>query len=330
MSRTTPNTIQRSLETMSLAAIATGLLASIANAQSCLTTTFASNRVSSTGSCHFFDVNVKNPQGLKITSLDVNSAAAVNTKVTSIVWTTAGTYVGKDTKFAVWDRAASGGGLAKGKNKPTRLLLGRGNLVGGGFFLPPGKHGLCVYFGTTATMSTVGTGSYRNSDLELTLGSERTSFFSGSLIPKSIWNVRICYAANDAAAVGSGGIGCPLTAPMRRTILSVWTNPVLGTTMMLGVSNMTTTPGTGLLFLGQKRAQQDLTPIGMPGCVLLNDALVVVGFANAKGSTWIPAAIPNNAGLIGTIVYAQAANSDKSANALGVAASNGIALRVGK
>ena len=83
------------------------------------------------------------------------------------------------------------------------------------------------------------------------------------------------------------------------------------------------------MFLGFKRVQQDLTPIGMPKCALFNDALVILPFANLNGSASIPATISPSPTLVGVILHAQAANPDKGANPLGVAASNGLSIRIG-
>ena len=63
------------LKSMGLAVLGAGLLTSLAGAQSCLTTTFASNNAGAVNWCNYFDVDVKNPKGLKITSMDINSTA---------------------------------------------------------------------------------------------------------------------------------------------------------------------------------------------------------------------------------------------------------------
>ena len=90
-----------------------------------------------------------------------------------------------------------------------------------------------------------------------------------------------------------------------------------------------TSKGAGLLIIGLKSAQTDLTPNGMTDCALFNEALVTLAFVNESGSGSVSSRIPRYTALVGLQFFVQAANEDKGANPLGVAASSGLAIRIG-
>ncbi|MHC5071750.1 MAG: hypothetical protein ACYTGO_14845, partial [Planctomycetota bacterium] len=169
--------MQPKLKSMALAVLGVGLLTSLATAQGCLTTTFASNNGGSTGWCNYFDVNVKNVKGLKITSMDINSSATANSTAAIDVYVTPNTYVGKDSNPALWTKVASGSGTAKGRNTPTPINISD-------FFLAPGKHGMCIHYtsgGMGYTNGTATNNKYSNADLVLTLGIARGAPWGGTL-----------------------------------------------------------------------------------------------------------------------------------------------------
>ena len=294
--------------------------------EACLTTLFADNNGGSSGWGVAFDVDVKNPNGLKITSMDVNSSAAVNSTVAIDVYITPNTYVGNDTNAAVWTKVATGSGPGKGRGVPTPINISD-------FFLAQGKYGMWIQYVSGSPAYTNGTATntfYSNADLALTLGLSRSGFFGGtSVFSPRIWNGRICYMGKDKAASGAYGFGC-LGTNSKMPRLSLSADPVIGTTVNLNVADMVNVPtGQGLLFIGFKRVQTDLAFIGMPKCALFNDALVTLGFVNLNGSASFPGPIPTSSAVVGAQVFVQAANADKGANALGVAATPGLAIRIG-
>ena len=326
------NTMQPKLKSMGLAVLGAGLLTALASAQGSITTTFAGgNGRSDNGAGNMFDVDVKNTNGLKITSFDVNSSDATKATIVVDVYITPTTYVGNDTNRNVWVKVATGRSTTKGRNTPTPVDTSD-------FLLAPGKYGMyLIYTSPTSSVRpgpsyTNGNGSnqkYSNKDIALALGIARSAPWGGSVFNPRVWNGTIYYAANDKAASGAHGFGCPGTNS-KSPLLSLSADPVIGTTVKLNVTDMIKTiSGGGLMFIGFKRVQQDLTPIGMPKCALFNEALVILKFVNRNGSWSITAPIPNDKALVGAIVHAQAANPDKGANPLGLAASNGLSIRIG-
>ncbi|MHC4512236.1 MAG: PKD domain-containing protein [Planctomycetota bacterium] len=293
--------------------------------EACLTTLFADNNGGSAGWGNAFDVDVKNSSGLKITSMDVNSSSAVNSTVSIDVYTTPKTYVGNEGNAAVWTKVASGSGPGKGRGVPTPINISD-------FFLAPGKYGMWVHYVSGSVAYTNGTATnnfYSNADLALRLGISRAGLFSGTLFNPRIWNGRICYMDKTKAASGAYGFGC-LGTNSKMPQLSLSADPVIGTTVKLNVTNMVNVPtGQALMFIGLKRVQTDLAFIGMPKCFLFNDALVTLGFVNVNGSASLPGPIPTSSSVVGAQAFIQAANADKGANLLGVAATPGVAIRIG-
>ncbi|MHC4854044.1 MAG: PKD domain-containing protein, partial [Planctomycetota bacterium] len=292
--------------------------------ETCLSTLFADNNGGSVNWGNFFDVNVKNANGIKVTSMEINSQAAANSPAAIDVYITPNTYVGNDGNAQVWTKVSSGSGTSQGRSKPTPI-----NVTD--FLLPAGKWGMCVQYtigGMAYTNGTATNNTYSNADLTLNLGLSRAGLFSGTTNNPRIWNGTICYVAKDKAASGAYGFACPGTTKTPRLSLSA--DPVLGTNVKLNVTNMVSTPaGKALMFIGVKRVQTDLAFIGMPNCALFNEALVTLGFVNINGTGSISGTIPSSSSFVGVQLFAQAANADKGANALGVAASQALAIRIG-
>lgn len=129
------------------------------------------------------------------------------------------------------------------------------------------------------------------------------------------------YTAFGSGCAGSLGVPSLAAAPGSR--------PAMGTTfradidnlpnglavIATGLSNTTTTTGQSLPL--------DLTFLGMPGCSLLADPIVlqtVVGAGNSAQWVW---QLPNAANLYGVTFYNQALSLDLNANPFGVTVSNG-------
>ncbi len=298
--------------------------------EACITTLFVSNNgLSSSGSGNLFDVDVKNPKGLKITSFAVNSYAAATSAITLDVYVTPNTYVGADSNSSTWVKVATGSGPAQGQDVPTPIDTSD-------FFLPAGKYGMYLIHtsasGSPGPRYTDGTGSnqnYSNADIALTMGISRTTPWGGTVNSPRVWNGSICYTAVDQAASGAYGFGCPGSGG-KSPRLSLSADPVVGKTVNIDIADMVNVAtGPGLLFVGLQRTQVDLTGIGMSGCFLFNDALIILGFTNTQGTASLPVSIPDSSDTVGVQVFLQAANSDTGSNG-GIAASHGLAIRAGR
>ena len=139
------------------------------------------------------------------------------------------------------------------------------------------------------------------------------------------WNDR-----DDKSGRGAAGYGCPLFKQPR---LSLSAEPILTASPWFFITNMTTrSTGPNFIMLSLNPAYADLTGLSMPGCLayIQLPELLRIGFVNQNGSGgWRFPPIPNDTRLVGLTMYAQSFNTDRQANALGVAASNGLALRFG-
>jgi len=295
--------------------------------ETCITTLFTGgNGLTANGCGNLFDVSVKNPNGLKITTMDISTRAAAPTMVSIDVYITPNTWSGNEGNANKWVKVSTGSAASKGGTAGTPTPIDVTD-----FFLPPGRHGMYIVFlngGTHYTSGTATNNLYRNADLDLLLGASQNVPFSGSVISPRIWNGSICYEAKDKAASGAYGFGCPGTSKTPRLSLSA--DPVIGTTVKFNITDMVNSPaGVGLLFVGLKNTQTDLTAYSMPNCALFNEALRTVGFVNVAGTGSISSRIPNDSGLVGAQFFMQSANADIGANPLGVAASAGLAARVG-
>ncbi|MEO6594391.1 MAG: hypothetical protein ABIP94_06530, partial [Planctomycetota bacterium] len=72
-----------------------------------------------------------------------------------------------------------------------------------------------------------------------------------------------------------------------------------------------------------------LAVVGMPGCDLLLPADVLEFRPTVAGTAEWSLAIPNSASLANVPIYQQAFPLDAAANALGLAASNGLVMTMG-
>lgn len=85
-----------------------------------------------------------------------------------------------------------------------------------------------------------------------------------------------------------------------------------------------------LLALGGLRAAVDLTAIGAPGCVLHNDAGVLLATStDVNGDASIPIPLPNDTGLVGITFFAQYIVAAPGANTAGLLFTSGAEGRIG-
>jgi PKD repeat protein len=291
-----------------------------------LETTFAGgNGLSAVGSGNLFDVKIKNPQGLKIASLDMSFWVVGAFDIE--IWCTPGTYIGNDNLPAKWVQVSAGTGTAATSGYGSRTHVNTDD-----FYLPPGDYGMYIISSNGVAYSN-GNGTnqnYGNADLELALGTGKNTKFTGSMFNPRIWNGAIFYQQDNTAANGPIGYGCPGSSASAPT-MSLSAEPVLGTSVTIDVANMTATTGPGWLFIGMADPVGfDLTPLGMTDCLLsANPILVTQPILNSAGSASLPVPIPNTPAFAGVYIGLQAANVDTGANALNVAATAGHAVRIG-
>lgn len=181
------------------------------SAQSPLSMPFTANNGGSPGWQIFFDLNVLDPSGITLTSLDVNcGSTAVGTNGTIEVYTGPTTHVGNETNAAAWSVAASGGVIAQGNNVPSPACLGAG------LFLPPGPHGIAIRHVGVSLRYTNGTGTNQNgatNEVTLAAGSVIAGAFTGTFFTPRVFNGNLHY--NVGAVPGAGcaqsatyGAGC--------------------------------------------------------------------------------------------------------------------------
>jgi hypothetical protein len=182
-----------------------GLVASL-SAQSPLSLPYTSNNGLGVNSGIFFDLNVTDPNGITITSLDVNSSSTVGTVGSIEVYRTPTTYVGSQQVAANWTLVGSGGCISAGLNLPSAACLGNG-----GVFLPAGSHGIFVRHVNLTIRYTNSTGTVTASNAELTFsgGQSATSatLFTSAPIANRIFNGSIYYNVGNVP-----GTPCPPAA----------------------------------------------------------------------------------------------------------------------
>jgi PKD repeat protein len=272
---------------------------------------------------NMFKVTVINPDGIKVTSVDINSRLVATTPTGCDVWITPKDYVGNNT-VGIWVKVATGTGVSAGGLTATNIDVND-------FYLAPGSYGMWVSVHTGGIHYTNGTAansSFQNCDLKLDLGWGICAIGGGFNNPR-IWNGGLHYAKNDIAGNGGYGYGC---AGSNAAIphLSMSAEPTLGGSgniTVTGTPNVAAAPG--FLFIGATKQLVDLTPAGMAGCWLHTTTDVTLGIVSLNGTATLPFAVPNSAPLLGVQALMQAAVSDAPANHLGVSTSNGLSLRIG-
>jgi len=174
--------------------VVAALLASVAPAQSPLTTTFASNNQGAPGGMVYFDLDVLAPNGVTITQLDCNVASGGGEFE---VYVAAGGHAGNEANASAWSLVARGPITAAGIDQPSIGCLGPG------FHLASGSYGLAVRGGTLAQRYTSSATAqvFANADLQLTAGAASNLPFGGAQYAPRTWNGAVHYV------VGAGGVG---------------------------------------------------------------------------------------------------------------------------
>jgi len=184
-------------------------------AQSPLSLPFNTNNGLSGTAGVFFDLNVTDPNGITITSLDVNAYATAGTSGSVEVWTTPTTYVGVETNAAAWTLRDSGGCIAAGTNVPAPVCL-----ANGGVFLPTGSYGVALRHVGIGVRYTNSTGTVTASTAEVAFSGGKsatmTTPFTSSPIANRILNGNIHYNVGNVpggtcppfASKTLVGVGC--------------------------------------------------------------------------------------------------------------------------
>ncbi len=158
---------------------------------------------------------------------------------------------------------------------------------------------------------------------------EEVTMFGSSATPET-WR----YAVTQPASFMTSGTGCAGTLPTAPSVttgdrpwlgevFTVDVSPVPANTIGLMVSGLSdTTSGLGPL-------PASLAAIGMPGCTLQVDPVLIDAFlAIGSTATW-SLAIQNTATLLGAQFFSQGAALDVGANALGLITANHAAIVIG-
>lgn len=180
---------------------------------------------------------------------------------------------------------------------------------------------------TPATLPSARSDTYLSYDLVR----EEVLMFGSSPSPET-WR----YAVTQPASFTTSGIGCPGTLPVAPAVATS-DRPWLGEVFTVDVGPVPANT-IGLMISGLSDTTSSLGPlpaplaaIGMPGCTLQVDPVLIDAFlAIGNTATWA-LAIPNTATLLGAQIFSQGAALDLGANALGlITANHGVAVLGGK
>jgi PKD repeat protein len=170
---------------------ALAIAGSTAQAQTTLTTLFASNNGLSGNSMVFFDLTVKNP--VRVTGFELNSYATVNSSLNLQVYSCATTYVGNETTASAWTQIGQddGNAVGAGQDLPSAVTL-QSPIV-----LQPGTYGMAL-ISNQGHRYTNGDGTnqqFSDNFLQIDLGASAsaTTPFSSSPISPRVWNGSIVY-----------------------------------------------------------------------------------------------------------------------------------------
>lgn len=137
---------------------------------------------------------------------------------------------------------------------------------------------------------------------------------------------RVIPDADLLAASAVVGFGCGSNGPVQLST----TRPVLGSTVVLTTSNLGSFALALFSVYGFSSPNLDLTGFGMPGCTLLaaTDSVTLDLLAGPVGTAYL--ALPSSSALVGVVLFGQSFVLDPLANALGMSASNGVMMQLGR
>ena len=131
----------------------------------------------------------------------------------------------------------------------------------------------------------------------------------------------------DSGAFSDIGIGCRSSGGIVRQVC-VGT-PEIGRTIRYQMSNGPAS-GLALFVLGMRRQFMDLRFMGAPGCYVYPELSAAVSLkTDVAGRTHFEGTLPQDRNLVGLQLFTQFGVYDSSANAFGMATSNGIETLIG-
>jgi PKD repeat protein len=311
-----------------LCAAASTVTKSVSPLQQLSTNLIANNSIG-TPATLYLNLDVFNPAGATITSLDSYSAT-LNAAFTVDVFLKQGLYQGSELNATPWTKVATASGTsAPATGQPSNVTFPLP------LHIPQGSYGVAMRFVGITPRYVANTGllTYNNTDLAITVGAVSLStsgaFTGTSLLPSRAWSGTLYYTTNNVgnfAGYGWFGQGCPST--LGRTNIVGTNRPTLGGTLTTSLDNLPW--GIAVMVLGLSNTVSggtlplplDVGFLGAPGCSLrvsLDVTDTVVG--TAPNGAW-SLAIPNDPLLMGFLVYNQAAVFDPAANTFGFALSH--------
>ncbi|MBM4059947.1 MAG: hypothetical protein FJ265_02475 [Planctomycetes bacterium] len=174
-----------------------------------LLTTFANNNFGNVGNMVYFDLNVLNPAGLTLTSIDVNLNDVPSTVGAVEIYLTPGvTRTVNQTNAAAWTLSSFGNVTAAGAGGPSPVTLT--NPIP----LAPGLYGVAFKAIGVTHAYTNGNGAnqnYANADLGLAAGEASNVPFTAPIFSPRVVNTRIYYAIGSTGTLAVAtqyGVGC--------------------------------------------------------------------------------------------------------------------------
>lgn len=135
------------------------------------------------------------------------------------------------------------------------------------------------------------------------------------------------YGPDDPARADSYGSGCGGTASSPAELSA--SLPWLGGSAELVVRGPLSS-NNALILIGVTKLNVGLNIMGMPGCTLLVDPLLVIGVAPSGNTARLPYQLPTTASLVGAQALAQGAIEQAGVNPLGLLATQGVELVAGQ
>ncbi|MCA8975537.1 MAG: PKD domain-containing protein [Planctomycetes bacterium] len=300
-----------------------------------LSTGLAANNGNGNYGSIMFDLDVLNPRGIKLESLEVFSAS-VSLPANLDMYVRQGTYNGYHLNAEEWVLVGTASGTTNtGQTVPTNLTFASP------VYLPPGVSGVKFHYRDFYCSYTTGTAvqTFANGDLAMTAGTSQyttaTDAFTGSTITPRWFAGTLFYSTHNItgeAGYGQFGAGCAGT--MGRTTLTPSGDPVLGSTLTVTANNLPV--NAAIMMTGFSHSAwalgalpYDLTGFNAPGCWLRvspDSNLFIAGAGNSANWTL---SIPNAGALSGSMMFQQAIVLDPTANGAGAVGSNAAALLFG-
>ncbi|HLQ37795.1 MAG TPA: hypothetical protein VK348_08340, partial [Planctomycetota bacterium] len=211
--------------------------------------------------------------------------------------------------------------------------------INGGVFADPDPNGQVFYvtwsgvpeYNHPASANTFQIALFANGNFELRYPSAGTVAHT-ALVGYSTGNGApdpgpIDWSAALPFNTGTGGAPLELDA-------APGSRPRIGTTFTLQTARIPAGTPLGFMLLGFNRTATDLTPLGMAGCTgfvgLQASSHTALAFATPATVVPFPINVPNNNALVGVTVFAQSATLSTGFTPLGVIASNGGQLDLGR